>query len=414
MVTPQIGDAFGQERALGLTCRLLKDAGHEVFLVADRKAGALPPNDGALLVPGLSSQHTLTSPSVIRQSNQAVLHFVASKKTQIVHLHDCFDFRLLHSLGKSYATLLTAHTISATCPSGARLTSNSTPCSHTSGWGCIPHHYSQKCLDFLKTDLHRAHAIHSYLLRRRALRAHLRFVLAPSEYVESTFIADGWAPDQIRRVPNPLVWPESPRKIEGAPSPLFVFAGRITPLKGLETLLQALAALKDRQWRLWVCGEGSESETMKALTAELGLSRRVRFWGRTDPDLTQRILATASAVIAPNRGPETFGLTVAEACAMGTPVVTARIPALDEWIHQGVTGQVFPPGDAFELAQRLEFVLDHPEIVNAWAVTAQRWARSLFSQDAHLESTLAAYSAALGLESVSESRNFSTRRVPSH
>src|SRR5262249_4129499 len=151
----------------------------------------LPPHVEKLTVPGFASHHTLTSLAKVRGARQSVGDFLQRIKPDIVHLHDSFDFRLLSDLGKSYATLLTAHTFAPTCPSIARLTSNFTPCTQTSGWGCLNHNRDYGCLSFLKSDLHRAHAIHSYLLRRRALRRHFRFVLAVSKYVERTLLADG-------------------------------------------------------------------------------------------------------------------------------------------------------------------------------------------------------------------------------
>src|SRR4051812_25605550 len=106
MVAPQVGDAFGQERALSRSCELLTNAGHTISLVADRIVGNPPAHACLLLVPGLSSMHTLSSPTAVQSSVANVLSFLQDNQTDVVHLQDCFDFRFIRSIGKSYATLL--------------------------------------------------------------------------------------------------------------------------------------------------------------------------------------------------------------------------------------------------------------------------------------------------------------------
>lgn len=393
MVAPQIGDAFGQERVLSRSCDLLSGAGHEVFLVAQFETGKLPAHREKLLLPGLFSYQSLTSVAKIRETKIQLSAFLRRVNADVVHLHDTPDFRFIRLISKSYATLLTAHTISPTCPSSARLTPDSSPCLKTSGWACLLHNRSYGCLDFLKTDLHRAHAIHNYLLRRRALRQGLRGILAISNYVEKTLVADGWDQALIRRIPNPVVVPPGPA-LANAPSPLLLFAGRLAPLKGLETLLRALPALLGRPWTLGVCGDGAERERLERLSRELGLSQRVVFHGQTTPERTAEMMRAAIAVIAPNIGPETFGLSVAEACALGVPVVASNMPAVNELIEDGLTGLLFPPGDARALSACLQSVLDAPEAARERAKAAQHFVNTHFSPQAHLAASLKVYEAA--------------------
>jgi glycosyltransferase involved in cell wall biosynthesis len=393
MVAPQIGDAFGQERVLSRSCDLLSGAGHDVYLLGQFEAGQLPAHREKLLLPGLFSYQSLSPLAKIRETKFKVSEFLRRVNPNVVHLHDTPDFRFIRLFSKSYATLLTAHTISPTCPSSARLTSNSSPCTQTSGWACLLHNRGYGCLNFLKSDLRRAHAIHNYLLRRRALRKGLRGIVAISEYVEKTLVADGWDPTLIRRIPNPVVVP-AVAPLPNAPSPLWVYAARLSPLKGLEILLHALVPLRPREWTLWVCGEGSERARLEELSQSLGLKERVVFKGQTTPALTASIMRSATAVIAPNLGPETFGLSVAEACLLGVPVIASRMPALDELIVDGQTGLLFPPADAVALTACLESVLDAPGAARDRAAAAKTLVEKKFSPQAHLQTSLKVYEAA--------------------
>jgi glycosyltransferase involved in cell wall biosynthesis len=402
MVAPQVGDAFGQERVISRSCELLTTAGHEVHLVAERADGTLPPHRRLLLVPGLSSFHTLSPPSLVQRAGSEITRFLEGARADIVHLHDCFDFRFLHSIGKRYATLLTAHTVAPTCPSSVRLTSNFSPCTRTSGWACIPQSRTYGCLGFLKSDLHRAHAVHSFLLRRRALRRRLQSIIAISDYVERTLLSDGWEASRIRRIPNPVELVENAFEAVSSP-PLFVFAARVTPLKGLETLLRGLFLIAHREWRLQVCGEGPERGKMERLAADLQLGSRVQFSGRLSPADTRQAMARATAVVAPNQGPETFGLSVAEACALGVPVIAARLPALDELIAHEKTGLTFDAGDATSRAACLTRALEAPEQMREWARVAQEDVRARFSPEAHLLATVKVYAEAMERHAIATS-----------
>ncbi len=390
MVAPQIGNAFGQERALGRSCELLASAGHEVFLIADKTAGSLPPHEELLCIPGLSRFHTLSSPVEVERARIKVGVFLKRVQPDVVHLQDVFDFRFIKLFGNNYATILTAHTVSPTCPSSQRRSLTYSPCSLPSGWGCIPQSKTTGCLQFLKSDFHRAHAVHSYLMRRKALRRYLSGVVAISAYVERVLLLDGWPQESILRIPNPVTLAEF-EPLPKSTVPRFVFAARLTPLKGLAFLIRALKKLESRDWELVVCGDGADAATLRAMSQDLGLAQRVQFIGQTTPQQTAAWIASACALVAPNIGPETFGMSVAEACLAGTPVISSDMPALNELIRHQETGLIFPAGDEESLAQCLDTVLKAPALARKWGLVAKQKVENLFSEERHLKATLAAY-----------------------
>lgn len=394
MVTPHGGDAFGQERALSHSCRLLGDAGHQVSFVYDHLNGNLPPLAGALQVKGLSSLHTLSPLGEIARAHGRVLEFLRGQNADVVHLHDLFDFRLIKAIGRRFPLVMTAHTVAASCPSSARLIRGEKSCTKSSGWLCVRHNAEYGCLNFLKTDLHRAHAVHSYLLRRRALLRYAHSVFAISPYVERTLIQDGWPEDRVRLVPNP-VDVAGTTALASVPQNLVVFAARLTELKGLSTLLEALATLADRSWTLWVCGEGPDRDALEARALRLGIGTRVQFHGRTAPALTARMMASASVVVAPNQGPEAFGLTLAEACDLGVPVIASDVPAMNETLENGKTGLIFPAGDSAVLADCLNAVWENPEDATLRAIEAQKMIRRYCDPQRHLLRTLEGYRLAI-------------------
>ena len=149
-------------------------------------------------------------------------------------------------------------------------------------------------------------------------------------------------------------------KIEGK----FVAAavGRVSSLKGIDTLIRAVALRKD-SWpeliALIVGGPQKHQENyfeeLRQLAADLGVTDRVRFVGsrRDIPEID----ALSSVLCSCNvRKPESFGRTVAEALAMNTPVIAAAHGGVLDIIRDGTDGVLYTPGNAEELAAALDKV----------------------------------------------------------
>jgi len=144
-----------------------------------------------------------------------------------------------------------------------------------------------------------------------------------------------------------------------------MFAGVLTPLKGVHFLVEAFASVaKDIPLaRLWIVGRfdnGAYVKTLKAQARQLGLDGRVTFMDEVSQPILARYMARAHAFVLPSVS-EGLGRVVIEAMATGTPVVGSRIGGIPELVEDGVTGFLFPPGDATALAGRLLWILTHPE-----------------------------------------------------
>ncbi|MEI2782189.1 MAG: glycosyltransferase [Candidatus Competibacter sp.] len=176
--------------------------------------------------------------------------------------------------------------------------------------------------------------------------------------------------DRIEVIANPVVTPDYPQRaaapcphpwpIDGG-SPVFVAAGRLVPLKDFAALLHALAVVRRRvPARLLVLGEGPEREALLALRARLGLEGAVDFPGFYDDPLP--LFARAAALVVSSRF-EGFGLTLVEALACGTPVVSTDCPTGPaEILARGAYGRLVPVGDADALgAAMLATLADPPD-----------------------------------------------------
>ncbi len=126
-------------------------------------------------------------------------------------------------------------------------------------------------------------------------------------------------------------------------------------------MLDALARLGPRHGDVAyvVVGDGPEKRRLEARARQLGLSGRVTFLGWRSHDEVLGLMARADAFVLPS-SPEGFGLVYAEAMAQGTPVVACRGEGPDDFIGDGVSGLLVPPGDSDAVARAIARLLDEP------------------------------------------------------
>ncbi len=135
--------------------------------------------------------------------------------------------------------------------------------------------------------------------------------------------------------------------------PTILFLGRHEPRKGLRVLLDAMGALPTSV-RLWVVGEGPETEELKARHAG---DSRIEWLGTISETEKIARLRGADVFCAPSLHGESFGIVLLEAMAAGTPVVAGDIPGYANVARQGEDALLVPPGEARDLAAALRTVL---------------------------------------------------------
>ncbi|MEO8601019.1 MAG: glycosyltransferase [bacterium] len=139
--------------------------------------------------------------------------------------------------------------------------------------------------------------------------------------------------------------------------PLIAFVGKITPRKGVDVLLRALAHLP-AEVRLVVAGNFMMPEApIRAIVEELHLQDRVLFPGLLIGDDRNAAYVDADVVAYPSTD-EIFGLVAAEALMCGAPVVVCDDSGCGELVRAAAGGRLVPYGDAGALAIALQVLLD--------------------------------------------------------
>ena len=160
---------------------------------------------------------------------------------------------------------------------------------------------------------------------------------------------------------------------------LLVVPGRLHPEKGHTYLFQALAAIRQRLERpvlALVAGAGPFESAYREEVRSLGCEDIVRFLGfRTDiPD----VIAAADLVVLPSVA-EAFGLVVAEALYLGTPIVATHVGGIPEIVEDGIDGVLVPPADSNALAKAIVGLLGDPERRRLMASAGRERVRDRFS-----------------------------------
>ena len=194
-----------------------------------------------------------------------------------------------------------------------------------------------------------AHAVYSLNAGIAPLK-HASGVICISDAVKQHL--EGYLPARTAVVPNGVRKPTLFWEGRGFPDyPRFLFVGRLTRLKGLDTALLALGELKGRAWNLDVIGDGPQRAELEALASELGLQERVNFHGFRDD--VEKWMVSSGCLLFPSYQ-EGMGLVVLQALNVGLPVLASDL----EPLRPLASGPLVPPGDVEAWRKAIEKVLD--------------------------------------------------------
>lgn len=196
----------------------------------------------------------------------------------------------------------------------------------------------------------------------------------------------GVDPEIHRRMP-----PEQPSE-----QPVIGFIGRLVPEKGVDDLIDAVAAL-DTCAQLWLVGAGSHADALRERVVRLGIQDRVRFIGQVPATEIPALLSQMTVLALPSRTrpnwKEQFGRILVEAMACETPVIGSSSGEIPHVIGDG--GLVFPEGDVAALTDRLNRVLADSSLAEQLGTAGRKRVLEHFTQQQIARSTYDVYLQAL-------------------
>jgi glycosyltransferase involved in cell wall biosynthesis len=270
---------------------------------------------------------------------------------ELIHSHNTFPL-----ISPSYAWMAsregipvvqTLHNFRFLCPQATLLREGKVceDCVGTSPWRAVP----RKCY---RDSMLQSAVSAGVITLHRALgtfQNRITAYIAFNHFCRDKFIQGGLPADRIRIKPHFVKSEHFPDTCERSGG---LYVGRLSTEKGLDVLGEAARRVPSAG--IQVIGAGPLEEPVRAAFG-------ANYLGPKSRDQVLQLMNRARYLIAPSTCYETFGLSLVEAFSRGTPVIASRHGSFGELVRDGATGLLFNPGDAADLAAKIEWAETHPE-----------------------------------------------------
>ncbi len=302
-----------------------------------------------------------------REAQKKISRLLSEVKPDVAHGHNIYHHispAILSTLGKKgIPTLLTLHDLKLACPAYRMITHDGI-CERCKGGG-LYNAALNRCMHG-STPLSIWVTMEAYL--HRFLRSYEKYVdrfIVPSRFYISKFEEWGWARDRFVYIPNFVNGDEI--RPEFRPGDVFVYFGRLSGEKGLETFIRASVSAGVK---IQIIGTGPEESNLKSLASQLGA--RVEFPGYVSGEPLFDRLRAARAIVLPSEWYENAPISLLEAYAAGKPVIGASIGGIPELITEE-RGRTF---EAFSAESLSEVLADFQKMPDGELEQLGRSARS--------------------------------------
>jgi glycosyltransferase involved in cell wall biosynthesis len=184
--------------------------------------------------------------------------------------------------------------------------------------------------------------------------------IALSEFTRKKFISTGIPEDKIHVRPNFL---ETDPGMGDLHREYALYAGRLSEWKNIPHI------------PLLVVGDGPLRKDIETFILENNI-QNVKLIGFIPLEQLLSVMKKALFLVMPTLWYETFGRTVIEAYATGTPVVASNIGVVASLVKDGITGTTFDPKEPMDLVKKINYAMEEPKRLRGWS----REARSVYEQ----------------------------------
>ena len=212
--------------------------------------------------------------------------------------------------------------------------------------------------------------------------------ITPSEFMRNKLVEFGMPPEKMFHIPNFVDQTKFTQSNQS--DNYFVYIGRLVPIKGLKTLLQAMKKVNGNT-QLLLIGEGPQRSELEKMAWDLDL-RNVRFLGHLEfKDLTN-VISRAKFCVLPSEVYENCPMAVLESMAIGKPVIGSRIGGIPELISDGEDGLLFEAGNSDELAEKIDWMIRNSKMVVKMGGNARKKVVQEYNPQIHYQKVMHLYS----------------------
>ncbi|MFH0973050.1 MAG: glycosyltransferase family 4 protein [Patescibacteria group bacterium] len=418
--------------------KLLKNHGHKVIFFSMKNQKNLFSKYEKYFIDYIDFSKAKFSFNALKNIGRTIYSLEAKRKIEklikdanpdIAHIHNIYHQispSILHVLKKyNIPVVMTLHDYKLICPS-YNLTNalNSKiilceKCKKQKYYNC----FLNKCVknSYFASALNCLEAyIHNFL---KIYEKNIDKFIAPSQFMKDKCVEFGINADKIIVLPN-FVNKSGIRnqelrirnnelgimnhKLEN----YILYFGRLSKEKGIDTLLKAVSQLSiihpvksckagakqfNRvNYQLRIVGSGDLRLKFEKLAKKLNIKNKIKFFGHLEGEELQKIIREAMFVVVPSIWYENCPLSILESFALGKSVIASKIGGIPELIKHSETGLLFEPGNAKDLANKIECLLNRPDKIIKMGQNALKIVREKFNADEHYKKLIKIYVQHLG------------------
>jgi len=232
-----------------------------------------------------------------------------------------------------------------------------------------------------------AYAARSAITRlRQVYQRNVSIFTSPSISLKQQFVSAGFTEERLVVVPNLVPIPE--RIASPANGKYALYVGRVSPEKGISTLLEAA---KLTEIPVLIVGDYSHMPEVHHQAPS-----NVRFFGPIARDKISDVYMSAKYCIVPSLCMESFCLACAESMAHGVPPIASRIGALPELVRDGISGLLFAAGDHEALSARMQQLWTRSSELDEMGRAARSHVEKNYTKEIYSKRLLEIYQKLLG------------------
>jgi glycosyltransferase involved in cell wall biosynthesis len=373
------GALSGEESMVGRISGLLRDNGHEVDCWLEE---GMPSRAGIRI-----KAQAFTSGIYSFKSAQKVRQRISSFRPDLVQVQNLYPMlspSILPAIRKMRVpVVMRLANYRLACPSGLFL-SHGQVCERCLGgkeYWCV----LRNCENSIPRSI--GYSLRSFAARALGLyKANVTVFYAQTVFQKVKLVQAGIPAERIDTIPNMVEIPECADVDETGD--YVGFAGRLSAEKGINTLWDSAKNCPQIPFRL-------AGHLRRMPDVEKEKPANVELLGHLDERQIDVFYRGGRMFVLPSKWYEGFPGVIIEAMLRGKPVICSRIGGLPEIVDEGVTGLLFTPGDPADLAAKIEWLWNHPEVCVAMGRAGREKALREYSPVRYYELLMSVYGRAL-------------------
>lgn len=383
IVHNEYGKFSGEEAVVAAHKKMLEEHHHEI-LSFHRTSACLEDKPWGKIRAFFSGVYSPDSQGEIRK-------LLRERSPDVVHVHNLYPWIspsiLLECRRSGVPVVMTVHNYRLVCPNGLHMPKGRYEvCERCCGgreYWCVLRNCEQNLLKSL------GYALRTYTARHFGFFAkNVALFACLTEFQRRRLLAEGYPAERLRVIPN-MCPAEAQVQVARDDEGEFVgYVGRISPEKGIELLLSAAATLRHIPFQL-----AGSYDAMPDLVGKAPAN--MSFLGNLNHKALAEFYSHSRLLVLCSRCFEGFPMAIVEAMVHTKPVIAPRIGGIPEIVDEGKTGLLFTLGDAKELAEKIQYLWDHPDLGRQMGCAGREKALREYSPEKHYAKLMTIYTEAM-------------------